>query len=212
MKYIIFRRINTGGEPLSPQEIRHALNQGKFLDMIKEFAKSVEFKNATDNGVSPRRMDDQECVLRFMAFTLSAPENYKEYDFDAFLNNIMRLGNKLSERERKGYSARFIRSMEICCKIFYNKAFRKFYKGKSGRLPVNKALFETVFVNIGNLDEQQQDFLVKNRAKVVEKLRKLIAYDKDFEASISQGTGSIKKVHYRFSAVKKILEEILNAD
>ena len=211
VKYIIFRRINTGGEPLSSQEIRHALNQGEFVSFIEELAESKEFIKATDNGVSPRRMDDQECVLRFMAFTMSPPEKYDGYDFDLFLNNIMKEGNTLPKNKIYEYGARFRRAMEVSRKIFGNKAFRKFnVHGK--RYSVNKALFEAVSVNIGNLKHEHQELLIKKRNDVVERMRELIEEDKDFDSSISQGTGSIKKVRYRFSAVKTTLEEIINAD
>ena len=101
--------------------------------------------------------------------------------------------------------------MEVSRKIFGNKAFRKFnVHGK--RYSVNKALFEAVSVNIGNLKHEHQELLIKKRNDVVERMRELIEGDKDFDSSISQGTGSIKKVRYRFSAVKTMLEEIINAD
>lgn len=47
VKFTIFRRINTGGKPLSPQEIRHALNQGKSTQLLEELAQTSEFYRAT---------------------------------------------------------------------------------------------------------------------------------------------------------------------
>ena len=75
---------------------------------------------------------------------------------------------------------------------------------------MNKQLFEAVSVNIGNLSREQQDTLIAKRAVVVEHMRKLIANDSDFEASISQSTGSNKNVHYRFAAVKRMFEDVLS--
>ena len=51
--------------PLSGQEIRHALNQGFSTRLLEELAKSKEFQTAVDGGISPMRMTDRECVLRF---------------------------------------------------------------------------------------------------------------------------------------------------
>lgn len=58
VKFNIFKRINTGGVPLSGQEIRNALNLGKSTDLLNELAQSEPFKVATDNSVSPMRMTD----------------------------------------------------------------------------------------------------------------------------------------------------------
>ena len=71
VKFNIFKRINTGGLPLSSQEIRHALNQGPVTAYLKALADSEEFQLATEGGVSDQRMAARECVLRFLAFTLT---------------------------------------------------------------------------------------------------------------------------------------------
>ena len=68
VKFTIFRRINTGGLPLSGQEIRHALNQGKASVLLQTLAESPEFKTATSDGIRDERMGDRECVLRLLAF------------------------------------------------------------------------------------------------------------------------------------------------
>jgi hypothetical protein len=77
VKFIVFRRINTGGLPLNPQEIRHALNQGVPAQLLKTLAESDEFIAATSKAIKTDRMLDCEFVNRFLAFhILGFEENY----------------------------------------------------------------------------------------------------------------------------------------
>ena len=142
VKFDIFKRINTGGEPLSSQEIRHALNQGVVTQWLGKLANSNSFKDATDNGISPKRMDDRECVLRFLAFSLLPPNSYDENNFDQFLNSAMSMGNKIDTIDLQEYEDRFNKAMNTAQQIFFGDAFRKRYKIIDSRYPINKALFE----------------------------------------------------------------------
>ncbi len=85
VKFNIFRRVNTGGLVLTPQEIRHALNQGPIVGLLTELAQSHEFLEATTHSISSNRMADREFVLRFLAFASTSYRDYKVADMDAFL-------------------------------------------------------------------------------------------------------------------------------
>ena len=47
VKYILFKRLNTGGITLSPQEIRNAIFIGKAIDIVQEMSEYKEFLDAT---------------------------------------------------------------------------------------------------------------------------------------------------------------------
>src|SRR5258708_4057977 len=64
VKFNIFKRINTGGLPLSSQEIRHALNQGEATKLLAQLADSDVFKKAVDYGIRNARVADPESGLR----------------------------------------------------------------------------------------------------------------------------------------------------
>ena len=209
VKFDIFRRINTGGEPLSAQEIRHALNQGDVTQWLERLANSDAFKDATDRGVSPKRMDDRECVLRFLAFSLSPPTSYKENNFDLFLNSAMQRANKLDSKVLQEYENLFYKAMNTAQQIFCGDAFRKRYKEIDSRYPINKALFEAWSVTLGKLDANECSSLIRDRAVVKTKFLSLMNDDKEFEAAISQGTGSVKRVRYRFAQIENIIKECL---
>lgn len=209
VKFDIFRRINTGGEPLSPQEIRHALNQGQITIFLQRLATSREFLEATDEGISSKRMDDRECILRFLAFNFFPPCNYDRDNFDQFLNNAMAHANMLGQCELEKYVEQFNRAMRCAKAIFDNDAFRKRYDIDNYRYPINKALFEAWGVNLGNLDKTQQNRLIDNKEVLKKKFIALMNDDKDFEEAISQGTGSVRRVRYRFSQIAQIITEAL---
>ena len=73
VKFTIFRRINTGGLPLTTQEIRHALNQGPATVLLKELVTYEEFLKAIDWGISDERQEQRELFLRFLAIRLTRP-------------------------------------------------------------------------------------------------------------------------------------------
>jgi len=210
VKFNIFKRINTGGAPLSAQEIRHALNQGKVTKFLERLANSEEFKRATDHGIRDDRMADRECVLRFLAFTIVPYTAYKAQDFDSFLSERMAEMNKFPDQKIEELARQFLRAMRVAFTIFGPDAFRKRYRGDATRYPINKALFEAWSVNINRLDESKLQRLQEHKDIVREHFRKLMNEDNDFENSISLSTGSVRKISYRFEAIKKLIAEVLH--
>lgn len=92
LKYHMFKRLNTGGELLSDQEIRNCtirLLGEKGIDFIAECASNSNFKAAIKriNSIQVQKMYDQELVLRFFAVKNDI-DNYKSSSSD-FLTNYL---------------------------------------------------------------------------------------------------------------------------
>ena len=212
VKFNIFRRINTGGLPLSLQEIRHALNQGKSANLLKRLSNLNEFKKATANSISGQRMADREFILRFLAFFINPYNDYKATEFDSFLSDVMKTINKMDEKGVNALENQFIKAMFTAHEIFGDDAFRKRYRIDAPRSPINKALFESWAVNLSKLNHEQISILIKKKDIVRSKFIDLMN-DRDieprFDSAISQGTGDIRKVKRRFSAIEQLIREVL---
>lgn len=212
VKFNIFKRINTGGLPLSLQEIRHALNIGKSTELLKKLADSSEFKKATAYRNFNQRMIDREFILRFLAFAIHPYTEYKATEFDSFLSEVMAEINKMSDQDIKDFELRFIKSMTTAYEIFGNDAFRKRSRPDAPRSPINKALFEAWSVNFSKLSSEQIQTLIEHKDKLKEGFIKLMndrEVEPKFETSISVGTGDTRKVKRRFSAIEQLIQEVL---
>lgn len=166
--YNIFKRINTGGLKLEPQEIRHALYRGRATTLIKELASTKEFKEATDFSISSLRMLDCEYITRFIAFIENDFKNDYKSNVDDYLILAMKRVNKYSDDELERIKKKFIRTMIICYRIFGRYTFRKI--GDNGRRgPVNKAIFEMWSIVISKLDNNESKKLIDNKSIVVNK-------------------------------------------
>ncbi|MBW4521019.1 MAG: DUF262 domain-containing protein [Scytolyngbya sp. HA4215-MV1] len=212
LKFNIFRRINTGGLPLSSQEIRHALNQGKVTKFLEKLAVSKEFKKATANGVPDKRMAAREVVLRFLAFKITPFPQYNATELDTFLNGAMKTMNYMSDEDLERLERDFLRTMLIAADIFGNDAFRKRFDRKATRSQVNKALFESWSVNLSSLNDRRVQKLKSRKNLLLNEFIKLMNEDLYFVNSISQGTGDIRKVKYRFSKIQELISEVLEAE
>lgn len=71
MRYELFNRLNTGGTPLSPQEIRNCIFRdisSDFNDFLFELSENEDFISALSLSVEQREsLYDQELILRFMS-------------------------------------------------------------------------------------------------------------------------------------------------
>ena len=205
----IFLRINTGGMTLNGQEIRHALHPGPVREYLQQLAESPSFLQATDDSVKPTRMADRECVLRFLAFYLSSPDEYSTNDLDKHLSAAMKAVNKMSDSQRSEVEKEFDKAMTAAYDIFGDDAFRKRSHPEDNRRAVSRALFEVWSVQLARLDSDQIDAIVADRDKVKEKFMQLMNIDRDFDRAISYATGVPQRVHKRFNAIGELLGGIL---
>jgi Protein of unknown function DUF262 len=210
VKFNIFARINTGGRPLTRQELRHALIPGRARSFLAELAASPAFIEATTGSVSPERMSDREMCLRFLAFLLTPAEKYPIQDFDGFLREAMHRINQLSEKELEDLSFSFGYAMHASQEVFGEHAFRKIFRGGGRRSPVNKALFEAQAVNLARIPTEGLELLIQRKGRVSTGLMDLME-DTSFFNSISSGTGDVGKVRHRFRAISVLLQEVSRA-
>ncbi|MEI8033749.1 MAG: DUF262 domain-containing protein [Chlorobiaceae bacterium] len=221
VKFTIFSRVNTGGLVLMPQEIRHALFQGRATSFLAELAQFPEFLSATTSSISPLRMDDRECVLRFLAFHLIDYTQYGrreqrdrsgrviQQNLDGFLSEAMErlnaLGKANDDQRLSELSAAFRRAMVNAQAIFGNQAFRKMYKRGAKRTQISKPLFEVWSVLLGQYD---LTVLQGKREEIIDGFISLMN-QVDFNKAVSLGTGSAKSVYTRFERVDTLLQEIV---
>ncbi len=208
----IFKRLNTGGLPLSGQEIRNALYKGPVREFLADLITTEAFQRATDGRVSDDRMDAQECVLRFAAFHLNSWRNYDRNDLDAYLSETMKQLNNIGPEKLEGIRDRFIIAMDTAFAIFDKDAFRKRYFDGDARKPVSKALFEAWSVNLASLSADELKDLIARGPMLRQAFRNLMNEDRFFDVSISSSTGTVQRVYKRFSAIEDLIGTVLSEE
>lgn len=206
----IFKRINTGGMPLTSQEIRNALNKGKMRDLLRNLAKSPELQTAATIRVNDSRMGAQELVLRFLAFYTQPWQEYvqQNYGLDKFLNSAMRRLNKLPEPELAQLSQVFCKTMLVAHAIFGDNAFRRPKSASGARSPINRALFEAWGVSLARLSDADQAVLIGKKQQVRDDFVQLFA-NPVFNTAISSSTGALARVTTRFTEIENLIQGAL---
>ncbi len=208
VKFIIFQRVNTAGEPLTQQEMRHALNQGDAASFIKELAEMDSFIKATKHSVKTKRMEDRDFANRFIAFYMG----YEGYngELDAFLNDQMGELNRMSQEQRESIRQAFDKSMVCCYQIFGDDSFRRRLNKEDSRKPISKAVYDTLSVNVAWLTDEERNKLVAKADIFKEGMMKLFN-DKSFNFASSAGTGKKSSVELRFTRVKELIKKIIES-
>lgn len=182
----VFKRLNTGGLPLTAQEIRHALYYGPSAKLLAELAQSSAFKKATTGSVNDSRMAGRELILRFFAFLIRGVDSYpKNEDMDDFLSGTMQIINLMPDLPPRELSEMlnddikninikyhthgqlkelFYSAMKRANVLFGEYAFRKAVPNQNRmRTPINKSLFETWSVLLSEMKDEKFQSILKNK-------------------------------------------------
>lgn len=219
VKYDIFNRVNTGGSPLTAQEIRHCMSKAASRHFLKELVNLPSFKTALGDVFRVRdpdgfwtydnkRMLDRELALRFCAFrTVPVTEYIRFASLEAFLLDFTRHLDKMPGNDGllRDLQRSFDRAMRNCYEILGKGAFRLWPIG-GRRGPLNRAIFESQAIA---LCEYEPKALLPYKERIQEALRELFNDDR-YDSAVRTGTGDSRKVDLRLDkareAVRKVME------
>jgi len=187
----VFRRLNTGGRKLTPQEIRVAINHDSaYIKFLNELNNNTNWRAIF--GKPSDRLKDQELLLRFFAMFF----NYKNYfkPMNEFLNSFLSDNANITEQEIKEHKKMFETTIDIIRKNIGTKAF-KLKKG------IVAAIFDAVMVGIATRVKKGK--MMKPRRINIE--YKNLLKDREFKFAINQHTSDEDRVAKR---IEKAIEFI----
>ena len=197
VKYDIFRRINTGGRPLNNQEIRNCLAGQGLRDTLKAMVATTEFKIATDNSVRSTRMDDQELVLRYLAFEeLFNRDDYTE-------RHQKDIQQDFEDKEHSFVNAMKNATYLIGGKYAFRKILPESIASNVRKQILNKALFVVTSVLLSYYPYEK--VIINNKeGQLTEIIANKIAEDSQLYNYLSYSTNSKANMLYIFDAFNEL--------
>lgn len=214
--YDIFRRVNTGGMNLNPQEMRNAICKQEVRDFLVKSTCNHNYLSATRGRVCDDRMDSQELVLRFYAFykAYDYEKNILHYDYSniaTMLDDAIENLNKMKPENREVLFQKFDLAMRRSWEAFGKYAFSKIYCDGStvnrNMDYINKSLFSSFSVLL--MDSKYDDIDIEAQQKKILQTLANALENHHYVNSITVGTGDRRNVYANFEYSRKVLEECL---
>lgn len=199
MKYELFKRLNSGGSVLKPQEIRNAIYRQinpQVISLIENLSQGGIFKKLTNlSKQKTQELYDQELVLRFVALYNNV-ENVNE-NTENFLNSFMEKSIENGSFETQSYETLFLEVLEEIDRLNNDKVFRNrnnffvpaFFEGITIGLAQNLALYK-----------DQQELL----AKKIEELKG----DVEFKRLSGSTSNSRSRIKARLQRANEIFNNV----
>lgn len=138
----IFERLNTGGTPAQPHEVRRSLFGGPLNQLLEDLDENGDWRAIY--GSPSKRLKDQELILRFIALTEEGHRyGEEERTMKDFLTSYMKRHRYMKAHDTERLSGTFTGVVELVNSGLGKSAFRP-----EGRL--NTAVFDAVMVALGH--------------------------------------------------------------
>ena len=126
MKYELFKRLNSGGSKLKPQEIRNAIFRGidtRLNELLLKLSQDPKFQRITNlSSKKKQELYDQELILRFIAF-LNNADNVND-NTENYLNDFMERAVSNPDFDYGTYEDQFVEVLDILTNLNNDNLFR----------------------------------------------------------------------------------------
>ncbi|WP_300807168.1 DUF262 domain-containing protein [uncultured Desulfovibrio sp.] len=131
----IFERLNTGGTPLTAQEIRNCIYQGDFAELLQYLNRDPNWRKILGKNEPDKHQKDVELILRIFSFVY----NHTEYEkpMKEFLNKTMQKYRSGNYKEVKDFTGYFPYLTNLVVELLGEKPFHI-------RGPLNASALESV--------------------------------------------------------------------
>lgn len=197
MRYELFNRLNTGGSPLTDQEIRNCIFRGtteKFNNMLEELSKNDKFRRLI--ALSEQKLKelyDQELVLRFIALYNSELISIDTKNISEFMTNYMRNAVKDENFDYENCSKVFVNTMDILSKL--GVGIFKF-----GNNQFSTSLYDAITVSIAHNIEKYSQYTKQELEDIIDKLKG----DEEFRRYVGAASSSKNRVVKRMGRAFEI--------
>ncbi len=187
--YHIFERLNTGGTPLKPQEIRNCVFRGVFNKLLKEVNKDVSWRKILGKSYLDKHQKDVELLLR--VFSLVGASDEYEKPMKEFLNKAMKKHDSGTSKKVTNFVGVFSSITKLVVDSLGEKPFHL-------RGPLNVSALDSVMCV---LIEHNKNIDIQNLSENYNKLKE----DADFVEYTRINTTDTKTVRDRIQKVKDYL-------
>ena len=178
LKRIVFERLNSGGEKLTHQETRNALQNGKFNQLCIKLSQNEYFRKMWNfplecegeekllENESYKKMEDVELVLRFFAYRHI--DKLKSTGVDKFLDEYLKQANSYSDQTMKNLENLFNDTIDIIYQILGDKAFVPPKEGRNRKTPL-KTIYDPIMQVFAN-NISYKDVFIENKETIQKNL------------------------------------------
>jgi hypothetical protein len=187
--YHIFERLNTGGTPLTPQEIRNCVFMGEFSNQLRAANKDANWRVILGKKVLDRHQKDVEILLR--VFSLIDEVAKYEKPMKEFLNHAMKVHQNGESAKAKRFFSLLPKVTELVVTTLGEKPFHI-------RGPLNASALDSVMCVLF------EEFHSIDASKLHANYQSLLE-DSKFEDYTQIGTTDAKTVQDRVKLVRRYL-------
>lgn len=190
LKQMVFERINSGGEKLTPQETRNAIYNGLLNNLCIQLSKSASLcrlwgipladEQELAGGLPTperlqcedfRRMEDVELVLRFFAFRQKHKLHKSTVPLSTYLDSYLRHGNGFGQETLQNLEQVFLNTIQLVEDAFGENAFwlvRQRRDNWSWRESPTTTVYDALMAVVSrHLDKAE---LIRNKAHILQEM------------------------------------------